>query len=105
MGRNTPYSLDFMLKIKKINPNFEFTGVDKKRWEEFLESQKEDSLIDTIENMVPAENPKRKKKSKKGCLILIFYMIMKQPYCVILFFLLYICQGFFCNRCYRRNTC
>ena len=43
MGRNTPYSLDFMLKIKKINPNFEFTGVDKKRWEEFLESQKEDS--------------------------------------------------------------
>ena len=33
MGRNTPYSLDFMLKIKKINPNFEFTGADKKSWE------------------------------------------------------------------------
>ena len=65
MGRNTPYSLDFMLKIKKINPNIEFTGVDKKRWEEFLESQKEDSLIDTIENMEPVEKPKRKKKSKK----------------------------------------
>lgn len=65
MGRNTPYSLDFMLKIKKINPNFEFSGEDKKRWEEFLESQKEDSLIDTIENMEPAEKPKRKKKSKK----------------------------------------
>ena len=65
MGRNTPYSLDFMLKIKKINPNFEFTGADKKSWEEFLESQKEDSLIDTIENMEPVEKPKRKKKSKK----------------------------------------
>lgn len=65
MGRNTPYSLDFMLKIKKINPNFEFTGVDKKRWEEFLESQQEDSLIETIENMEPAEKPKRKKKSEK----------------------------------------
>lgn len=65
MGRNTPYSLDFMLKIKKINPDFEFSGEDKKRWEEFLESQKEDSLIDTIENMEPAEKPKRKKKSKK----------------------------------------
>ena len=65
MGRNTPYSLDFMLKIKKINPNFEFTGVDKKRWEEFLESQKEDTLIDIIENMEPAEKPKRKNKSKK----------------------------------------
>lgn len=65
MGRNTPYSLDFMLKIKKINPNFEFSGEDKKRWEEFLESQKEDSLIDTIENMEPAEKPKRKNKSKK----------------------------------------
>ena len=65
MGRNTPYSLDFMLKIKKINPNFEFTGEDKKRWEDFLESQKEDSLIDTIENMEPIEKPKRKKKAKK----------------------------------------
>ncbi len=65
MGRNTSYSLDFMLKIKKINPNFEFTGADKKRWEEFLESQKEDSLIETIENMEPSEKPKRKKKSKK----------------------------------------
>lgn len=65
MGRNTPYSLDFMLKIKKINPNFEFSGEDKKRWEEFLESQKEDSLIDTIENMEPVEKPKRKNKSKK----------------------------------------
>lgn len=65
MGRNTPYSLDFMLKIKKINPNFEFSGEDKKRWEEFIESQKEDSLIDTIENMEPAEKPKRKNKSKK----------------------------------------
>ncbi len=65
MGRNTPYSLDFMLKIKKINPNFEFTGEDKKRWEDFLESQKEDSLIDTIENMEPVEKPKRKKKAKK----------------------------------------
>lgn len=65
MGRNTLYSLDFMLKIKKINPNFEFSGEDKKRWEEFLESQKEDSLIDTIENMEPAEKPKRKNKSKK----------------------------------------
>ena len=65
MGRNTPYSLDFMLKIKKINPNFEFSGEDKKRWEDFLESQKEDSLIDTIENMEPAEKPKRKNKSKK----------------------------------------
>ena len=65
MGRNTPYSLDFMLKIKKINPNFEFSGEDKKRWEEFLESQKEDSLIDTIENMELVEKPKRKKKSKK----------------------------------------
>lgn len=65
MGRNTPYSLDFMLKIKKINPNFEFTGKDKKRWEDFLESQKEDSLIDTIENMEPVEKPKRKKKAKK----------------------------------------
>lgn len=65
MGRNMPYSLDFMLKIKKINPNFEFSGEDKKRWEEFLESQKEDSLIDTIENMEPVEKPKRKNKSKK----------------------------------------
>lgn len=65
MGRNTPYSLDFMLKIKKINPNFEFSGEDKKRWEEFLESQKEDSLIDTIENMEAVEKPKRKNKSKK----------------------------------------
>ena len=65
MGRNTPYSLDFMLKIKKINPNFEFTGEDKKRWEDFLESQKENSLIDTIENMKPVEKPKRKNKSKK----------------------------------------
>lgn len=65
MGRNTPYSLDFMLKIKKINPNFEFSGEDKKRWEEFLESQKEDSLIDTIENMEPVEKQKRKNKSKK----------------------------------------
>ena len=65
MGRNTPYSLDFMLKIKKINPNFKFTGEDKKRWEEFLESQKEDTLIDTIENMEQSEKPKRKKKTKK----------------------------------------
>lgn len=65
MGRNTPYSLDFMLKIKKINPNFEFSGEDKKRWEDFLESQKEDLLIDTIENMEPVEKPKRKSKSKK----------------------------------------
>ena len=65
MGRNTPYSLDFMLKIKKINPNFEFSGEDKKRWEELLESQKEDSLIDTIENMEPVEKQKRKNKSKK----------------------------------------
>lgn len=65
MGRNTPYSLDFMLKIKKINPNFEFSGEDKKRWEDFLESQKEDSLIDTIENMKPVEKLKRKKKAKK----------------------------------------
>ena len=65
MGRNTPDSLDFMLKIKKINPNFEFSGEDKKRWEEFLESQKEDTLIDTKENMETSEKPKRKKKSKK----------------------------------------
>lgn len=65
MGRNTPYSLDFMLKIKKINPDFEFSGEDKKRWEDFLESQKEDSLIDTIENMEPVEKSKRKKKAKK----------------------------------------
>ena len=65
MGSNTPYSLDFMLKIKKINPNFEFTGEDKKRWEDFLESQKEDSLIDTIENMEPIEKQTRKKKAKK----------------------------------------
>lgn len=62
MGRNNPYSIDFMLKIKKTNPNFQFTGVDKERWEEFLESQKEESLIETIDNI--EEKPKKKTRKK-----------------------------------------
>lgn len=70
MSRNNPYSLDFMLKIKQINPNFQFTGVDKENWENFLESQKEDSLLkvleedDKKEKLVEKQTPKKKKAKK-----------------------------------------
>lgn len=78
MGKNHPYSLEFMLKIKKVNPNFKFTGVDEENWKAFLESQKEDSLLDAInetqfgdsaepviEKTEKVEKPKKKRKSVK----------------------------------------
>lgn len=63
MNKKTPYTIDFMLKIKKVNPNWEFKGENKRIYDEFIESQQEESLIDTL-NEITEEKPK-KKKSKK----------------------------------------
>lgn len=63
MSRNREYSLDFMLKIKQVNPNFQFTGKNKEIYEEFLERQKEESLM-SILNEEP-EKPKKAKRVKK----------------------------------------
>lgn len=68
MGRNTPYPLDYILKIKKTNPNWEFKGKDKEIYDEFIKSQENNSeLIETIENIEEPkkEEPKKKSKVKK----------------------------------------
>lgn len=65
MGRNRPYSLDFMLKIKKTNPDWEFEGLDKKIYDDFINSQKNDNLIEEIEKIKPVKKKKSKVKKVK----------------------------------------
>lgn len=65
MSRNRVYSIDFMLKIKQVNPNWQFEGKNKEIWEEFIKSQDRNSLLRTIDGMKEAKETKKKKNSVK----------------------------------------
>lgn len=65
MSRNKVYSIDFMLKIKQVNPNWQFEGKNKEIWEEFIKSQNKDSLLRTIDGMKEAKKKNSVKKVKQ----------------------------------------
>ena len=65
MSRNKVYSIDFMLKIKQVNPDWQFEGKNKEIWEEFIKSQDRNSLLRTIDGMKEAKETKKKKNSVK----------------------------------------
>ena len=71
MSRNKVYSIDFMLKIKQVNPNWQFEGKNKEIWEEtmkyitFIKSQDKNSLLRTIDGMKEAKDKKKSVKKVK----------------------------------------
>lgn len=65
MSRNKVYSIDFMLKIKQVNPDWQFEGKNKEIWEEFIKSQDRNSLLRTIDGMKEAKDKKKSVKKVK----------------------------------------
>lgn len=65
MSKRNAYPINLLLKMKSINPNIEFEGEDKRVYEEFLEKQAEESLLNTIDEV---EKPKKKIKKVKQVL-------------------------------------
>ena len=58
-------SIDTLLRIKAGNPNAEFHGKTKEVYEEFLEKQKENELLEAIHERELAEKASKKKKMSK----------------------------------------
>ena len=45
MGARVAKPIESLLKIKSIDPNYVFVGADKKAYEEFIEKQKQETLL------------------------------------------------------------
>ena len=60
MSKRKAYPIELLLKIKQVNPNYQFAGEDLRVYEEFLEKEAELSLMNTLE-----EKPKKVKKAKQ----------------------------------------
>lgn len=60
MSKRKAYPIELLLKLKTINPDYPFEGEDKRVYEQFLEEQAENSLLDALD-----EKPKKKLKKVK----------------------------------------
>lgn len=48
MSKRHAYSIELLLKMKQINPDCVFEGEDKRVWDEFVEKQAEESLLECL---------------------------------------------------------
>ena len=64
MSKRKAYTIDFLQKIKSINPDYKFEGEDLKAWEDFLAKEKaaEDKLMNTLQEQ---ESSSRKNKNRR----------------------------------------
>ena len=63
MGARVAKPIERLLKIKSIDPNFTFVGADKKAYEEFIERQKQETLLSELKEK---EEKKAERKAKRA---------------------------------------
>ena len=61
MSKRNAYPIEFLLKLKQVNPDREFEGEDLRVWNEFLEEQAENNLMEQIKK----QDKKPKKRTRK----------------------------------------
>ena len=61
MSKRNAYPIEFLLKLKQVNPDREFEGEDLKAWNEFLEEQAENNLMEQLKK----QERKPAKKTRK----------------------------------------
>ncbi|MBQ9160941.1 MAG: hypothetical protein IJ122_06425 [Methanobrevibacter sp.] len=65
MSKRNAYPIEFLLKLKQVNPEREFEGEDLKAWNEFLEEQAENNLMEQLKQQEykPAKKTRKVKQT------------------------------------------
>lgn len=65
MGQRVAKPIERLLKIKTIDPNYNFIGADKIAYENFIEAQKQETLLAELKEKEARKAARKAKKIKQ----------------------------------------
>lgn len=65
MGARVAKPIESLLKIKSIDPNYVFVGADKKAYDEFIEKQKQETLLAELQEKEAKKAERKAKRTAK----------------------------------------
>lgn len=65
MGQRVAKPIERLLKIKTIDPNYNFVGADKRAYEAFIEAQKRETLLAELKEKEAKKAARKTKKVKQ----------------------------------------
>lgn len=65
MGNRVAKPIERLLKIKSIDPNFKFVGADLRAYNEFLEKQQQETLLEELKEKEAKKEARKAKRAAK----------------------------------------